>query len=322
MSKLRIAQVGCGGMGNGHLRSFAAMKDEVEIVWCCDPFLENAEKAAEQYGGKCSADYQDALDDVDAVSVATPHHTHAPISLEAMNVGKHVMVEKPMANTREECEAMIEAAEKNGVVLQVGLVMRYHPVIQMMREVVQAGTYGEVIMLNHWTQGYLVPDRLGWAAKMDQLGGGTMFSHGCHYVDLIRWILGEPTRITSMGTRLGADWMEGDGTTSCIMQFPNGGMATYQASWAMKTSRFGGLYHVHCTDGFLECTTSKLVAIKDGEETALAEAGGVRALDLEMQHFVECICEGKDPDTDGREALASLELIWRMDEANQKNAIL
>src|SRR5690606_17402642 len=97
-------------------------------------------------------DYREILDDVDAVIVVLPHHLHHPVTIECLNAGKHVLVEKPLANSEQECQEMIEAAERNQRVLMVAYCMRFHPLVTEMKRLIQEKVYGDVFQLSIWTE--------------------------------------------------------------------------------------------------------------------------------------------------------------------------
>ena len=119
----------------------------VELVAFVDPIIERAEHYAQLHGGKAYSNYADMLkaEKVDAVSVCTPNYLHAEISIAAANAGAHVLVEKPMATTAEEAEAMIEAAKKNGVFLMVGHNQRLMPPHVKAKEILDSGKLGKVL---------------------------------------------------------------------------------------------------------------------------------------------------------------------------------
>ena len=112
-------------------------------------------------------------------------------------------------------------------------------------------------------------DRIGhWAARRDQLGGGVLFSHGCHYIDLIQWYLDAlPVKVAMVGTRRGTDWLEGEGTAHAVLEFPDGVLASYDCSWGMRHTVLNGI-HIHCPEALLvsNYTTIEVVRGREREE--------------------------------------------------------
>lgn len=146
MSKLKVAVIGCGSIAQyRHLPEYYSNK-EVEIVAVCDIVAERAEEMAVQYGAKAFTDYKDVvnLDEIDVVSVCLPNYLHAPVSIAALNAGKHVLCEKPMATSQEEAEAMIQAAKVNDKKLMIGHNQRFVSSHQKAKEIIELGKLGKI----------------------------------------------------------------------------------------------------------------------------------------------------------------------------------
>lgn len=315
MPQIRTAVVGLG-MGREHALAYKAAEG-AELRWVVDLNEELAAKVAQEAGCSYTTDWKAILDDVDALSLCTPHHLHAPQTLYAIAAGKHVLVEKPMANTEQDCLAMIEAAESRGVTLMVGFSVRYRPAVKRLKEVIQNGEFGRPFNANCWIETRLPPQPGSWFSRKDQLGGGVLFSHGCHYIDILLWLLGAPKRVAHLGTRLGTEWMEGEGTAHSIIEFESGALGYLETSWGMRFSDQKALMHVHTPEALLvlDRGISRLDAVTAEGRKALYEppAGERRgAVRDEIQHFLECVDTGNPPDTNGREALKSLRTIWSM----------
>lgn len=163
MSKLKIGVIGCGSIAKyRHLPEYAANAN-VEIVAVCDIVPERAETTAAQYRAKAFTDYQEVLKlkEVDAVSVCLPNYLHAPVSIAALNSGKHVLCEKPMATSREEAEAMIQAAKANGKKLMIAHNQRFVASHQKAKEIIESGKLGKIYSFKT-TFGHSGPE--GWSA--------------------------------------------------------------------------------------------------------------------------------------------------------------
>ncbi len=144
--KLKIGIIGCGGIANGKHMPNLAKIPEVEMVAFCDIVLERAEKAKAAYGtedAKVYLDYHDLLKDesIDIVHVLTPNREHAPITIDALEAGKHVMCEKPMAKTAAEAEAMLEAAKRTGKKLTIGYQSRQSAAAQYIKKCADNGEF-------------------------------------------------------------------------------------------------------------------------------------------------------------------------------------
>ena len=154
----------------------------------------------------------------------------------------------------------------------VAYTMRYRPAPARLKELLVEGSYGPPFKVSAWTQGFLDhSDRIGhWAARRDQLGGGVLFSHGCHYIDLIQWYLDAlPVKVAMVGTRRGTDWLEGEGTAHAVLEFPDGVLASYDCSWGMRHTVLNGI-HIHCPEALLvsNYTTIEVVRGREREESS------------------------------------------------------
>ncbi|MBD2863185.1 Gfo/Idh/MocA family protein [Paenibacillus oceani] len=316
MTKIRTAVVGLN-MGLGHARAYA-LSDKADLRWVVDLDEEKAAKVAEQLGCGYTTDWEKALDDVEAISIATPHHLHLPMGLKAIAAGKHVLMEKPLANSEEQAWELIRAAEAQHVVLMVAYIVRYFPAAQRLIEAIANEEYGKPLNANCFLEGYLPPAPDSWFANKEKLGGGVLFSHGCHYIDLLQAVLGNPVEVAGLGTRLGTEWMEGEGTHHGIMKFESGVLAHITSSWGIKHKNPPALLQIHTTEGCYELSfrsgLHKLVVRKGTEVIALYEdqLDPNRICLAEVEHFLDCIRSGHKPLTDGYEAMKSHQIIWSM----------
>ncbi|PYI54371.1 Gfo/Idh/MocA family protein [Paenibacillus flagellatus] len=318
MSNIRTAVVGLN-MGLDHAHAYK-MAERSELAWVVDLDESKAARVAEQLGCRYATDWTAILDDVDAVSLCTPHHLHAPQALTAIAAGKHVLLEKPLANSERDCLDVIEAAERNGVTLMLAFVVRYLPAIRKLKEAIDSGRYGVPISAQGWVEAFLEPMPGTWFASKEKLGGGVLFSHGCHYIDILLYLLGEPARVSHFGTRVGTDWMEGEGTSHGIIEFKSGALAHLISSWGLKYKKTPARYQIHLTEGMLQLNNDMWTVeavTKDGTETLYQRPPeyparpGQNVL-FEIEHFLDCIATGNRPETDGREILKSHRTIWAM----------
>jgi UDP-N-acetylglucosamine 3-dehydrogenase len=224
MRKLGAAVIGLR-MGRSHLIGYQN-NPHTEIRAVCDLDPERLRQVAGEFGVElATTDYRTFLNDpdIDIVSIATPDYCHTEQALAAMQAGKHVLVEKPMALTLEECEAMIRASDETGMKLMVGQVCRFTPAFKLAKSLIDEGTIGELYYLEcDYAHNYEhVPGVGGWRkdSRREPLLGG-----GCHAIDLIRWIGGEITEGFGYANHKALpDWPVND-TTIAIYKFKNGTM--------------------------------------------------------------------------------------------------
>lgn len=321
---IRLGIIGCGGITSGHVEQLKNTLEPGVVTALVDIDRDRALAAAECFpGSKAYTEYKDIYSEVDAVLLSLPHHLHYPIGMDFLKENKHVLMEKPLANTESQCLELIEEAEERELVLMTAYVMRYHPLSIKLKELIDNKTYGDLFSLSIWTEQYTRYDQDHWAATAERLGGGQLFSHGCHYVDLMLWFLGKPTEGIHMGTNYGTDWMEKEGTSNVVMKFESGALGYHYGTWGAVGSRLGYAYHAHCTKGMLEAnigagTLTLITGCRDGEyreEVLVSDANQGKYLAAETMHFLDCIENRKTPQTDARSSLESLRVIWRLYDA-------
>lgn len=191
---IRIGIIGCGGIANGkHLPSLAQLPD-VEIVAFCDIEIERAQKAQQEYGAEGAQvyiDYRELLADknIDVIHVCTPNISHSSISIAALEAGKHVMCEKPMAKTAAEAQAMVDAALRTGKKLTVGYQNRFRKDSRYLHRVCENGELGEI----YYAKAKAIRRRAvpTWGVFLDEeaQGGGPLIDIGTHALDLTLWMM-------------------------------------------------------------------------------------------------------------------------------------
>lgn len=331
---LRLALIGCGNMGTAHKQRFDRLHHRMRVTATVDIDRDKAVLAQSLLGADlATTDYREALAQCDAVLIALPHHLHHPVGMGCIAAGKHVLMEKPLAISEQECLELIHAADDRHVTLMVAYIQRYHPLIIKMGELIKTKAYGEAFHVSMWTEQFTrFPEPDSWGHKAATLGGGQLFSHGCHYIDLILDWLGEPIEGTHTGTNFGTSWMEREGTSDVAVKFANGAVAYHGATWGARGTRLGYAFHAICTEGTLELDQFKgiLYLHRDNDQHSgqsrepqiLAhDEGGLKHTDLEMAHFLDCVENHQCPLTDGRRSLQSLRVIWRLYEAEQRGVV-
>jgi 2-desacetyl-2-hydroxyethyl bacteriochlorophyllide A dehydrogenase len=201
ITRLRIGMIGCGEIAMDNARAVADSGNAVLTA-----VMDVAESVAEDMGQRYSVPFTTsaeallARDDVDAVLISVPHFLHAPLSVQAARARKHVLVEKPMANTRAEAEAMLAAARENGVQLSVMYAARYLPYVQLSKRILERGQLGKLLGLNlmhyldkpisYWAGGRTGRVASDWRLTREKSGGGILVFNLVHYLDLLRYLTG------------------------------------------------------------------------------------------------------------------------------------
>lgn len=323
---IKLALIGCGGISQTHAARFEKNAARLKVVAAVDVEIERAQRAAQAVGaGKVATDFREVLNDVDAVLIATPHHLHYSMGMECLASGKHVLMEKPLANSEQECLDLIAQSEAQGTVLMVAYCMRYHPLVLRLKQAIDTKMYGDTFHISLWTEQFTRRgDDNSWMHRAATLGGGQLFSHGCHYIDLLLWYLGNPVEGTHTGTNFGTPWMEREGTSDVSIKFESGAVGYHGGTWGARGTRLRYSFHAHGTDGFLEADfhAGRLIGIQGKEEKLLYETEGQsKSVENEMSHFLDCIENNSRPETDGLSSLQGLRVIWRLYEAEEKRVV-
>jgi predicted dehydrogenase len=202
---LRIGIIGTGGIAGAHVGGYLAFPKECEIVALADAVAGKAAEKAASFGLAEAVGYDDPLRmiaeaDLDLVSIATPPSTHAALSVAALDAGVNVLVEKPMAPSLEECDAMLAAQERSGKLLSVVAQNRFRDDLATLKGVLDSGLLGSVSHVrvdSAWWRGLPYYD-LWWRGTWEKEGGGCTLNHAIHHIDLLLWMLGRPTEVTAM----------------------------------------------------------------------------------------------------------------------------
>lgn len=225
MERIRYGIVGTGGMGTGHARTIGRI-EECELAAVCDIVPEVAEQVGEEFNVPYCTDYHELVDrsDVDAVIVATPHYFHPEIAIYAMERGKPVLSEKPIAVTVSAADAMVETARRTGVPFVVMHQTRTQPVWRAVGEIVKAGRLGEIyrtllIYADFRSQAYY--DSAGWRATWAGEGGGVLINQAPHALDRFTWLGGLPSRVTAY-TATRNHKIEVEDVAAAMLEYPNG----------------------------------------------------------------------------------------------------
>jgi predicted dehydrogenase len=197
LQKLKLAMIGCGAIVQRIHLPVAARSDQVEVTLLVDKDLARAREVAGEFGVPAVAnDYRDAVrgagSQVDAAIVAIPNFLHGPVSTELLQAGIHVLVEKPMALTAFGCDAMIEAADKSGATLTVGLDSRFFWAYQFVKQAIDAGLLGQIQSFELRRGGvFSWPVVSSYTFDRKRAGGGVLMDIGPHVLDLLIWWLGD-----------------------------------------------------------------------------------------------------------------------------------
>lgn len=223
---LRIAIVGTGNISHAHIGAYLTFPERCKIVALVDILPEKAQKVKEQYHLDCDVydDHQKLLPrtDIDLVDVCTPPYVHAQISINAMRSGKHVICEKPMAASLEECDAMLRARDESGKILSIIAQNRFREPIRNVKALLDSGLAGPVRHAqidSFWWRGHCYYD-LWWRGTWEKEGGGCTLNHAVHHIDMLGWMLGLPQQVTTVLANTAHDNAEIEDLSVSILRYP------------------------------------------------------------------------------------------------------
>ena len=223
---LGVAIIGAGAIAAVHADAFLQYPERVTIRAISDLYVEKAEALIKEKNlsdAIACKEYKDLLtrSDIDIIAICLPPQTHAEVSIAALEAGKHVLVEKPMASSLEECDKMIEAAEKSGKLLSAVAQNRYKTPHYKMKTMLEDGTAGRPLhttVNSLWWRGGNYYD-IWWRGKWDTEGGGCVTSHAVHHLDLMQWMIGVPKQVTAVISNVGHDNSECEDIGIAIFEY-------------------------------------------------------------------------------------------------------
>jgi predicted dehydrogenase len=304
----RVALFGCGWVQGFHARGVIAAGGELVAV--ANHRRETAVAFAEEHGiPRVTTDWETlaAAPDVDAGIVATPNALHAPQTIALLRAGKHVMVEKPMATTVAESDAMIDASRASGASLMVAHCWRFRDEVIAVRDRIATGELGEIVK----TRGYGVHagwGPSGWFTEPALAGGGALLDMGVHAIDTARFLLGdpEPIRVCAVvGTRYGRDRYVVDDDGILLISWSNGTNSVVESGWWQP--HLGGLEadtEVYGTNAYTRIWPAEAPTEDDEHCTQPMYTAQVR-------EFLGAIARGRQPRPSGADGRVVMDIVER-----------
>jgi UDP-N-acetyl-2-amino-2-deoxyglucuronate dehydrogenase len=328
MDKLGFALVGCGRIAQKHAEILGGgMVEGARLVAVCDRVPERAAKMASRYGVGVYTDFHDMMareKNIDVVCLLTESGLHAKHAVELAPYRKHIVVEKPMALRLEDADSMIRVCERNGIHLFVVKQNRYNLPVQKLREALDAGRFGRIVMGTvrvRWCRTQAYYDQDAWRGTW-ALDGGVFSNQASHHVDLLEWLLGQPVSVYA-ASRTALVKIEAEDTGVAVIRFASGALGIVEATTATRPKDLEGSLSILGEHGSVEIGGFAVNEMKVWnftnpvpEDTTILERfrenppnvygfGHVRYL----EHVVDVIYNRATPLVDGAEGRRSLELI-------------
>ncbi len=326
MEALNVAVIGLR-FGMAHVEG--VLENGARVAAICDCSEENLRFAGERYGIPESRRYTDwrallAREDIGAAVLAVPDQLHRELSCAFLRAGKHVLCEKPMALTREDARAMIAAADESGRTLMIGQICRFTPAFERAKELIEAGVLGELYFVeSEYAHDYM---KLVENWRADPLRHGVI-GGGCHAVDLLRWLAGDPVEVFAYGTHRLLPQVPYDDATVAVLKFGDNLMGKVFVStgckrdYTMRTVIYGTKGTLICDNNSETMTlfTEGADGMAHEPETIPVEVNNHNAK-REFAAFAEAITRGDPALTDAREGAKTVEVCLSIIESAKTGA--
>lgn len=326
-----IGIIGCGKIAQvRHIPEYAENPD-AKLVGFYDINQQRAEELAKKYGAKAFASVEDLLADenIDAVSICVANHAHADVTIKALEAGKDVLCEKPMATTMDDCEAMVATAKKTGKKLMIGQNQRLAKAHAKAKKLIDEGWIGNVLTFRT-TFGHggpetwsVDPGKNTWFFDKTKAAMGAMADLGIHKTDLIQFLLGQKVvkvsaEVTTLDkTDANGNLIQVDDNAICIYTMENGVIGTMTASWTFYGPEDNSTV-LYGTKGIMRIYDNPDFAIeiftKDGEKIYM-DVEAIQTNDNQTKSgiidlFMECLTEDKEPEISGENVLSAMRAVF------------
>ncbi|MCL2192407.1 MAG: Gfo/Idh/MocA family oxidoreductase [Treponema sp.] len=225
---ISVAIIGTGNISRQHIDGYLAFPGRCKITHLVDIVPEKAQAVNEnrELGARVSASHNEILDDpgINLVSICTPPFCHAQIAIDFLKAGKSVIVEKPMAVSLQECDAMIAAQRDSGKLLSVIAQNRFRDPVSGLKKVLDSGLIGKVVhaqVESLWWRGHCYYD-LWWRGTWEKEGGGCTLNHAVHHIDMLCWMLGLPGKVSAMLSNAAHDNAEVEDVSVAVLRYDGG----------------------------------------------------------------------------------------------------
>jgi len=326
MRKLKIGLLGTGIIiRNSHILTLIN-NPLAELVAVGNLHQDSLRKIADDF--KIPKTYTDFAEmaadpDIDAVVNALPNYLHAPVTIQMLKAGKHVLCEKPMALSVKECEDMIDTAKKTGYKLMIAHMWRFDREIIWLRNVIMSGKLGKIFKAkSHEVLIYNIfgedPSTKSWFVNKSLAGGGAMTDVGIHSFDTLRFVLGD-IRPTKVFAKIGTFFkdIEVEDTATLMLEFEGGILSLIEAGWYnLYADEKQGYTQIFGTKGYARAVPSELQIDIEGEWSFVKpqipqrkQQEDLSAFQAQMDHFLNCIIKNKEPSPNGNDGLWAMKIL-------------
>lgn len=341
---MKVALVGSGGVARRYRKAYRALAG-VSVAVCIDVNAEEAEAAVAETGAaRASREFEDALaPEIDAVVISTPNHLHSQQACQAMQAGKHVLLQKPMATTVEECDAILSARAASGKTLGIYMNLLEHPLFHDLRTMVLSGYLGILALYSarlahrgglHWAG-----VGRNWRASRNSTGGGSFIQLGVHYQHFMRWATGMTVvAVQAMSKNVACPHLEGDDLTLAQYQLSGSALGEIQTAWCAQeehVSLLGTQGSIHYRENS-RIEFSGEGGVFQGECIRLRGDGSLEIIEPcpppewddatnpynQHRRFFEALSVGRQPDVSGEEGREDVRLVQACYESARSRSLV
>lgn len=339
VDKIRLGIVGLGRVSSSHLPAIEELRDKVTLQAIVSRDPDKAARAAVGWDrASLYTSFDDALQDpaIDAFLLLLPHDLHAPYAIKAMQAGKHVLIEKPMALNRWEGGQMVDAAEQNGVTLMVGQSRRFFGPVMKSIEIIRNGEIGDLFTIHAILLAYIDKPAVDWWKDVKHIGGFIIPLWGSHILDYIIWAYGElPETVYAQGYSHNANW-EGEDEVAISLKFSRNRMANVMMSfnagrvpddeeglggkriWSTQDSVY--LRYMTGTKGILHLKDEH--ELWDNGEKVECQERHASNFTRQLEEFIDSLLEKREPLAAGREVLGVMRIMDAIFESIATNRVI
>lgn len=326
--------LGCGVIAAAH----AAVLKELsgaKLIGVADSVIENAESFAKKHGITPCSSYEQMLsdDNIDAICVCTPSYFHEQNAIDAMDHGKHVVLEKPMALTTAACDRIFEKCKSSGKLLTVISQMRFSEDITKVKRLIEENSFGKISICELSMKYYRDPDyyaKSNWRGTLKYDGGGALINQGIHGIDLIQYLLGDISKLHAM-TKTSTHKIEAEDTMTAIVEFESGTLGTIIAStcaypgFDRRIRLHGDRGYVILRENYIEelmINGEKIDVAPIDATIATASSNAVKNITFhkaQFKNFIDAINNGTKIVVDAVEGKRAVDIVERIYRSAKEN---
>ncbi len=322
MDKVRVGILGTGIIIRDYHLPILKNHPKAQVVAAANVHPESLRRLAEEHDiPRAYTDLQAMADDpeIDAVVIGLPNYLHAPVTIQMLEAGKHVLCEKPMALSVTEGQEMVAASRRAGRKLMIAHMWRFDQETLWLRELVSSGTLGRVFKVkSHAIWLYEGPPPKTWFVTPSLAGGGALADMGIHSIDTLRYVLGgaRPIKVfANVGTHFRD--IDVDDTATVMIEFEGGIIGLIEAGWYhLYADGLEGYTQVYGTKGYARALPSELHSHVAGvwsvtkpQMPPRKQQCDLPMYEAQLDHFLTCILEDKEPSPEGEEGLWALRVL-------------